>query len=437
MSRSALDRQAAKRNRLLSRRSLLLGAAQVGGFGLLAARMYQLQILEADRYAVMADENRINIRFAVAARGIISDRYGHPLALNRAAYRVAVVPEQVADLEGLLARLHYLVPLTDERRQRVLQLASRQRAFVPIIAYDDLTWTEIAKIAANNADLPGVEIAATNQRVYPEGELTAHLVGYVGAVAKKDLTGDPVLALPDLRIGKSGIERIYDLRLRGEAARRQVEVNAVGRVIRDLQRESAEPGAPLRLSIDSDLQRFAASRFGEQTGSAVAMDIHSGELLAMVSRPSFDPGLFPDGISHADWNRLLNAPDAPLVNKAIAGQYAPGSTFKMIVALAALESGMITPKTPFHCSGVLELGQGKFHCWRRSGHGRMDMHNAIVQSCDIYFYEVARRIGIERIAEMARKFGLGGRLGLAGRAARADPGQSMETPALRPPLANR
>ncbi|MCA8928463.1 MAG: penicillin-binding protein 2 [Alphaproteobacteria bacterium] len=412
MNRNGPDRQSQRQLGRISRRAMLLGAAQLGGFGLLAARMYQLQVLEADRYAVLADENRINVRFAVASRGMIVDRFGQPLATNRTSYRIAVVPEEAEDLAALLDRLDRIVPLAPEHRQRVIELARRQRAFVPIVTHSNLTWKEIAHVAARSPDLPGVEIAATDERVYPTGELCAHVVGYVGAVAKKDLTGDPVLALPDLRIGKSGVERVYDDALRGEAARRQVEVNAVGRVIRELHRDPGKPGATVRLALDAELQRYGASLFGEETGAAVVMDIHSGEVIALISRPSFDPGLFPDGISQVNWDRLLNAPNAPLVDKAIAGQYAPGSTFKMLVALAGLESGQITPKTKFHCSGVLELGKGRFHCWNRGGHGSVDVHDAIVQSCDIYFYEVARRIGIDRIADMARRFGLGSRLGI-------------------------
>ncbi len=412
MKRSARDRQTSERLRKISRRTVLLGAAQIAGFGLLAARMYQLQVLESDQYATLADDNRVSVRFATAARGLILDRHGRPLAENRTTYRISVVPEEAGNLEDLLDRLDRLVPLSADERQRVRHLATRQRAFVPITAFDNLTWDEIARIAAHNADLPGVEIAASNQRIYPLADLTAHVVGYVGAVSKSELTGNPVLSLPDLRVGKSGIEKQYDKVLRGQAARRQVEVNAVGRVIRDLHREPAKPGETLKLTIDAELQRFAASRFGGDTGAAVVMDIHSGEIRAMVSLPSFDPGLFPEGISHADWNRLRDAPDAPLVNKAIAGQYSPGSTFKMIVALAALESGLIKTNSAFNCAGVMELGKGKFHCWHRGGHGRVNLSAAIIQSCDIYFYEVARRIGIERIAAMARKFGLGDQVGI-------------------------
>ncbi len=412
MPSGALERRTEERRKQISRRALLLGAAQLGAFGLLAGRMYQLQVLESERYTTLADKNRIGLRLEVAPRGLILDRHDRPLALNRTTYRIAVVPEVAGDLAMGLERLNKLVPLADERRVKVLEQARRQRSFVPVIAYDNLTWIEIARIGVNSPDLPGVEISATQQRVYPEREMGAHIIGYVGAVAKHELTGDPVLSLPDFRIGKSGVEKVYDLKLRGEAGRRMVEVNAVGRTIRELDRTPESAGNTLRLSLDTHLQRFSADAFGEETGAAVIMDADDGEVLAMVSRPTFDPDLFTNGISQKDWDALLAAPHAPLVNKAIAGQYAPGSTFKMVVALAALESGLVTAKTAFHCPGFLELGKGRFHCWHRGGHGKVDLHSGIVESCDVYFYEVARRVGIDRIAAMARKLGFGSPLGI-------------------------
>ena len=412
MPSSAFERQAQQRQQRVTRRALLLGAAQLGGFGLLAGRMYQLQVLESERYVTLADKNRIGLRLDVATRGLILDRYGKALANNRTTYRIAVVPELAGDLPRVLDQLHELVPLDPEDRQRVLERATRQRSFLPVTAYENLLWREIARIGVHTADLPGVEISATKQRVYPEGPYSVHLIGYVGLVSEKELTGDPVLTLPDFRIGKSGVEKVYDLRLRGAAGRRQVEVNAVGRTIRELDHKPAQTGTALRLSLDAKLQRFSVDRLGDETGAAVVMDAHSGEVLAMASRPTFDPALFAGGISHADWNSLLTAPDTPLVNKAIAGQYAPGSTFKMVVALAALESGMVTAKTSFFCPGFMELGKGKFHCWNRHGHGKVNLHSSIVQSCDVYFYEVARRIGIDRIAAMARRLGFGTKLGI-------------------------
>ena len=412
MSRGALERLDRARKGQLTRRAVLLGAAQAGGFALLAGRMYQLQVLESDQYTTLAERNRIGMRLEVPTRGVILDRHGMPLAANRIAYRISVVPEVAGGITAVLDRLNEIVPLDPAERQKILEQVSRQRAFVPVTVYDHLSWGEIAQIGVHGPELPGVDISITKRRIYPAGVIGAHIVGYVGAVSKSELTGDPVLALPDFRIGKSGVEKSYDATLRGTAGRRRVEVNAIGRTIRELDHLPEHPGAPLNLAIDRHLQGFASKAFGDETGAAVVMDANNGEVFALASQPTFDPSLFPDGIDHAEWQRLLTAPDAPLVNKAIAGQYAPGSTFKMVVALAALESGLVTPKTAFHCGGFLEVGKGRFHCWHRGGHGRVNMHSGLVQSCDVYFYEVARRIGIARIAAMARKLGFGEKLGI-------------------------
>ncbi len=404
-------RREQKRYRILTRRALLVAGGQFAAFGLLAGRMYQLQVTQAERYATLAEENRVSPRLLPPERGVIVDRFGVPLAINRQSYRVVIVPEQAGDLDRILAALGKLVALPDRDRQRVLRTAQRSRAFNPIPVLEDLSWDEIARIAVHAPDLPGVQIDMVPRRVYPEGATTAHVVGYVGAASEDDLTGDPLLTLPDFRIGKAGIEKAHEAVLRGRAGISEVEVNAVGRVIRELRRVEGHPGRELMLTIDTELQRFSAERFGEETGAAVVIDVLTGEILAMVSRPSYDPNPFPGGISIKDWRALISDPRAPLSNKAVAGQYAPGSTFKMVTALAALETGLNPTQTVF-CSGSLSLGDGKFHCWRRGGHGAVDMHKAIVESCDVYFYEMARRVGIDRIAEMAQRLGVGVRLGI-------------------------
>jgi penicillin-binding protein 2 len=409
---STLDRQEAVRQRRLSRRALLLGGSQLAAFGLLAGRMYQLQVLESERYRVLADRNRISLRLEVASRGLILDRFGRPLAQSRSVYRIAVVPEEADDLRAVIDRLNELLPLAPGRREKVLELAAHQRSFIPIVTYENLSWPEIARVSVHAADLPGVDIAEVQQRAYPLGEVGAHIVGYVGAVSQAELTGDPVLSLPDFQIGKSGVEKVYDRQLRGVAGRRELEVNAVGRVVRELSRAPEQTGDTLHMALDSELQRTATALFGEETGAAVVMDAHNGEVITLASCPSFDPDLFAGGIAPKAWQALLSAPNSPLVNKAIAGQYAPGSTFKLVVALAALEAGVVNTGTTFHCSGALELGDGKFHCWRRGGHGRVNLHTGMVQSCDVYFYEVARQLGIDGIAAMARRLGMGETLGI-------------------------
>ncbi len=395
----------------LSRRALLVGGLQALAFGGLAARMYQLQVLGSDRYQTLAEDNRINVKFHTPRRGVILDRFGRPLAMNRRTYRVLVTPEEVDDMAAALDRLARIVPIAPDERERILRQARRNPGFLAIATHQHLDWEALARISARIPELPGVEVVEISQRLYPEGAAAAHAIGYVGAVTKADLTGDPVLSLPDLRIGKNGVERVYDRALRGEASKSKVEVNAIGRVVRELERDPGASGDTLVSTLDLDLQRFAHNRMGDGTGAIVVLDVDTGDVLTMTSNPSFDPNIFAQGIQADMWKSLLSDPLKPLSNKAVVGQYAPGSTFKMLVALAALESGLSPSKT-FFCNGVLKLGRGRFHCWRRTGHGSMAMEDAIEQSCDVYFYEVARKVGIDKIAEMARRFGLGAPTGI-------------------------
>ena len=401
------------RVKLVTRRALVLGGLQAALVAGLGGRLYQLQVIEADRYRVLADENRINLQLLPPPRGRIFDRFGQPLAENQQNYRLIVVPEQAGDLENALLALGTLVPMSEQERARILREASRRRSFVPITVRENLTWREVSRIEVSAPDLPGVIIEVGESRRYNFGARAAHLVGYVGAVSEKELDeGDPVLSLPGFRVGKSGVERVFEGALRGKAGSRQVEVNAVGRVIRELTRDEGQPGDDHVLSIDMGLQDYTMARMGEESAAGVVLDVHTGEVLTLASTPAYDPNSFTTGISQAEWNELIQNPRFPLTNKAIAGQYPPGSTFKMVVALAALEGGDVTPQTPFFCPGHLTLGDTKFHCWRRGGHGRVNMELALEKSCDVYFYEVAKRVGVERIGEMARRFGLGDDVGI-------------------------
>jgi len=390
----------------------MLGAGQGILMSALVGRMYYLQVIESERYMTLADENRINFRLLPPPRGPIVDRQGRAMADNQQNYRVVIIPEQAGDVERTLNLLSLIVPLSAGERRRIRREVKRKRAFVPITVRENLDWSDVARIEVNTPDLPGVLIDVGQSRHYTFGSDTAHVLGYVAAVSEKELTGDPLLELPGFRIGKAGVERVYDLALRGAGGSSQVEVNALGRVIRELDRQEGQPGAEVRLTIDLELQRFITERLGDQSSSAVVVDVHTGEVLSLVSTPSFDPNAFNTGLSQAEWESLVSNPKAPLTNKAIAGQYAPGSTFKMAVALAALEKGVVTKDTKFHCNGKLELGNSTFHCWKHGGHGTVDMQAALEQSCDVYFYEVAKRTGIERIAAMAERLGLGSPLGL-------------------------
>src|SRR4051794_22654830 len=402
-----------KREVLPTRRAALLAAGQGLLGAALVARLYQLQILESGHYAVLAEENRINLRLLAPVRGRILDRFGASLADYRRNYRVVVVPEQAGDLEATLRSLGELIELDDADRGRVLREARRKHDFVPVVVRANLSWQEVARIEVAIPELPGVAIEEGLLRNYPYGALTAHVLGYVAAVSEKDLTGDPLLELPDFRIGKSGIEKSQDERLRGLAGASEVEVNAYGRVVRELSRRPGTPGEDVVLGLDIAMQQFVARRVEREPSIAcVLLDASTGDVLAMLSSPSFDPMQFSTGLTHAAWQELSTDERHPLTDKAAAGVYPPGSTFKPVVALAALESGLITPETPIHCSGHVELGTATFHCWKSGGHGTLRLRDAIKQSCDVFFYEAARRIGIDRLAAMAGRFGFGKPLGL-------------------------
>ena len=396
-----------------SRRVAFLGGGKVLLLSLLVGRMYQIQVVESDKYKTLADENRINLRLLPPPRGTIVDRYGRALAVNQENYRVTLVAEQVRDINTMLDTLSGILPLEDYERQRILREVRRRRGFVPVTVRENLDWRDVSRIEVNAPDLPGLSIEVGQIRQYPFAEDFAHVLGYVSAVSEKDVTGDPLLELPGFKIGKNGIERVFDLNLRGKAGNSQVEVNAVGRVIRELSREEGQPGADLRLTIDRDLQKLTAGRLKEEkSASAVVMDIHNGDVLALSSVPGYNPNEFVTGLSSKSWSRLINDPYAPLTNKAISGLYAPGSTFKMVVALAALEGRIVAPDHRVFCRGHTQVGNARFHCWKRHGHDWQDMYEAHQNSCDVYFYDIAKRTGIDRIAEMAKRLGFGAKTGI-------------------------
>ena len=400
------------RFKAFGRRVAVLACAKLLLLGGLCGRLYYLQVVESKRYQVLADENRINLRLLAPPRGHIVDRHSAPLAVNIQNYRVVIVPEQALNVEETLARLNTIIEVSEYDRRRVLREARRRRAFVPITVRENLQWEEVSRIEVNAPDLPGISIDVGQSRHYPNGEIAAHVMGYVAAVSEKDLTGDPLLELPGFRIGKNGIERQHDLALRGTAGNSQVEVNAIGRVIKELERTEGRPGRRVVLTLNLELQKFVTERISSyRRASVVVMDFRSGEVLSMVSVPAFDPNGFNVGLDAKSWKALIENPDAPLNNKAISGQYAPGSTYKLVVMLAALEHG-ISPDHNVFCAGFTELGNQQFHCWHKHGHGLVSMIDAMRESCDVYFYELALKLGVDRIAETARKFGLGATLEL-------------------------
>jgi len=397
------------RSQIFGRRAALLGGAKLVMLSALVGRMYQLQIVDSDRYAVLSEENQINMRLLEPDRGRILDRFGVPLAENDRNYRIEIVREQSGDLAAVLAELSKFVPLTEAERQKVIEEAKKRRAFVPIMVTDNLSWHQVASIAVNAPELPGVSVVDGQRRRYTHGPTAAHIIGYVAAPSESDLTGEPLLQLPGFRIGKNGVERQYEESLRGLRGTKFMEVNAVGREIQELKdkRKEATPGEDLVISLDYELQRYVQQRLAaEPSAAAVILDVRNGDVLALGSTPSFDPSAFSRGLTVAEWQQLSTDPLRPLANKAIAGQYAPGSTFKMLVALAALKAG-IEPGHRVSCPGVYTVGNARFHCWKKGGHGSMNMFDAIKYSCDVFFYDTSRRVGIDNIAAMARQFGLG------------------------------
>ncbi len=400
------------RQRSFSRRLVLLAAGKLALLGVLGGRMYYLQVVEADKYRTMADDNRINLRLLAPPRGRIVDRNGTVLADNQLNYRVVLVAEQTGSIAATLDAISEIVPISEAERRRVMREVARKRKFLPTTVKENLSWDDVSRIAVNAPDLPGVTIDVGSTRLYPYGDKMAHTIGYVAPPAESDLTGDPLLELPDFRVGRNGVERVYDLAMRGRAGNTQIEVNALGRPIRELSRNEGEPGQDLRLTIDASLQNAAATRLAkEESAAAVMMDVTNGEVLVLASHPSYDPHEFARGISGASWRALLNNHRAPLTNKAVSGQYSPGSTFKMMVALAALEMGIL-PEMRVSCPGHMDLGDNRFHCYKKGGHGSVDMIEALMQSCDVYFYELGKRLGPDRIADMSRRFGLGQTLSL-------------------------
>ncbi len=423
--------------RILLKRSLIVFSVNILLFFALIGRLYYLQIYQGEKYALLSDSNRTSRRLVSPPRGIITDRNGVELAVNNQNFQAMLIPEQSRHIDGQLSSLQAILHLSDDEVAHIKKDISHHRRFVPVKIKDNLSWDEIAYLMLNNSQYPGLIIDEGLIRTYPYKEYTAHPLGYVGAVSEADLQKDedPLLQVPGFKIGKSGFEKTYDNILRGRAGAVTYEVNAYGRIMREIEKTDGVRGQDLDLTIDIRLQKKAYEAFGNESGAAVVLDVNTGEILAFVSVPSFDPNLFVDGISVKNWNSLINDEKTPMTDKAIAGQYSPGSTFKIVVALAALEAGVITTNTTSFCSGKMKLGNHYFHCWKHSGHGHLNVIEAIKNSCDIFFYETALKLGIEKIAEMSHRLGLGEiyDIGLENQKAGVIPDKKWKQTALKQP----
>ena len=393
------------------RRSFLIGTSQLILVGLLIRQIRQIQLNESEKYRLLAEENRIDIEILPPLRGVIFDKKGTILAKNKENYRIKILRDKNINLPNVMENLSKLINISEERKIEIIKKLEKKRSNSSIIIAENLSWIEFKQVLVNLPSLPGIVPEVDLKRFYTKKELLAHLLGYVGVISRKDLkrisTDDPILQIQDFKIGKVGIEKGLDKYLRGQVGLGKFEVNASGKIIRKLAEEPSSSGKDIHLTIDSNLQKFSMLRIKEYSASAVVIDLSNGGIICMASNPSYDPNKFVEGISQEDWDILLQSKNQPLANKAISGNYPPGSTFKMIVAIAALEDNLINPEDLFECNGFYELEQRKFHCWKYSGHGSTNLLKGIEESCDVYFYNLAERIGIERIAKTARKFGIG------------------------------
>lgn len=397
--------------RKVSRRAVVLGGIQGAVIGVLAWRMRDLQVAKSSQFRLLSDENRIRDRLILPERGLIFDRNGLALAENLPNYRIGMIQEQAGDARRVLAELARIIDLPVKRREEIIKSLRRYGPSKMVPVVEQLTWEDFARVSANAPALPGIITEVGLNRNYPMVEDYSHIIGYVGPVSEADLKRfedpDQIILSPGFQIGKTGLERQKGALLRGVAGTRRVEVNASGRVMRELGRNDALKGADLQLTLDQDLQHYAQFRLKGESAAAVVLDVNAGDVRAMASTPGFDPNKFIHGISAADWNNLIENDYRPLADKTISGAYPPGSTVKMITALAALEEGLVDAEEEIYCRGYVEVGNRRFHCWKHSGHGRMNLANGLKNSCDVYFYEISQRIGIEKMAEMARRFGFG------------------------------
>jgi penicillin-binding protein 2 len=401
---------------VFSRRSFLMAGVQALLMTGLVGRLFYLGVKRAAHYRTLADENRIKLQILLPERGLIYDRCGQILADNQTNYRLVLLPGFKRNLHDTLLAIESLIGLGGYRIDELVEEIKKNRPFTPFTLRQNLTWEEVCQIEVNALSLPGIAIEKGRQRFYPARAQTAHLIGYIQAPTEEDDVEKHFLHLPDFRLGKAGLEKEFDEVLRGQAGYKEIEVNAVRKVVRELSVNPSKSGYPLNLTIDIRLQAFIAQKLAEyESAAVVVMDVHTGEIYALVSSPSFDPNVFTNGIRSQEWKRLIENPYGIMNNKTINGLYAPGSTFKMVVGLAALASGKITANHKIFCSGLTEVNGHRYHCWIHKhghGHGPMSFVDALRESCDVYFYEIAKLIGHEAIAEMAKRFGFGQKTGI-------------------------
>ncbi len=397
------------KSKMISRRMFILQVAKVVVFAGIFGRLVSLQINESKKYRTLSDKNRFREWKLAPQRGLIQDYFGNEIASNKKVYQLHITPENTLNINALFFRLKNILNLSDERIFILKRKIAKQKPWEPIIVSDNLTWSEFSRINLFLHELQGVEPIVSVARVYPH-KSTSHIVGYVSQASVKDLEKKKYLrdmSVAGMVVGKTGLEAKLDKQIIGEVGFQRYEVNAYGKRIRQVQIDKGQAGENFKTTIDLEAQNFAAETIKDISASVCVMDIFNGDIIVMASAPTFDSNNFVHGINKKDWNELIDHRDKPLINKSIAGLYPPGSTIKTIVALSALENDIVNTKFTVKCTGAIDFYGEKFHCWKKKGHGFMNMRSAIQQSCDTYFYEVARRLGVDRLSVTAKKFGLG------------------------------
>ena len=399
-----------KKIQTINRRMFIVGAAKIIVFTGIIARLFSLQINENKKYLTLSDKNRLREWRLPPVRGEFLDYFGNIIAGNLKVYQLHVIPEEVEDFRYLMVRLKEILSLNNNEFKKIIQAKNKQKPWETLIISKNLTWEQFTKVNYFLHDLTGAKPVLSVSRNYPFDENYTHILGYVSEASEKDLLNNEIIKkrhVPGLKVGKTGLEKTFENELIGTNGVQRYEVNAYGKRISQLDHSEGLKGKTIKLTIDTEIQKLCSELLKNVAGSISVMDIYTGEILAMQSSPSFDPNLFLFGINQDDWELIRNNPLKPLVNKTLSGLYSPGSTFKPIVALSALENGIIDKNFKVNCKGKIEMYGQTYHCWKKKGHGVVNLKSAMKQSCDTYFYEITRKLGVDRLKETSAKFGLG------------------------------
>ena len=392
----------------LNRRAFFLLLGKLSFFSILSWRLFNIQIKNSKQYQMLSTNNQIDVKIIYPLRGLIMERSGKVVATNLKVFDLYIIPERIKNLNETLNILSNFVDISFHKKREVIKLSKNIRKFEKIIIIENLSWKTLELIEANKNYLPGIELIEDFQRIYPENEFFSHLLGYVNKPSRMDLSLPYISKMPLLNIGQQGLEKTFNEKLVGKPGNKEVEVNASGRIIREISKQLSLKGEDIIISLDSNLQKYSINRLREhRAGSIVVMDIITGDILSMASLPNFNSNLIIKKPNNKYWDSLLKNPLSPLTDRSIQGLYSPGSTFKMIVAIAALKNGAINSQTKVICMGKISFGDRIFHCWKNNGHGKMDILSAIQESCDVFFYNLSIKVGIDKIAEVAKDFGLG------------------------------